>query len=181
MKVSPTSIPGCLLIDPFHAADPRGSFTKIFQHSAFSAAGLQTEWREEYFSVSRRGVLRGLHFQTPPHDHAKVVHCLAGTCLDAVVDLRLGSPAYGRHETFELDAARPRIVYIPSGLAHGFCATSDNSILLYRTSTEYEASHDCGIRWDSAGIPWPTENPILSDRDRGFAPMADFASPFRYV
>lgn len=181
MRVTPSSIPGCLLIDPFHAADSRGSFTKIFRHSEFAAAGLHGDFREEYYSISGRGVLRGLHFQNPPHDHFKVVHCVQGACIDAVVDLRVGSPTYGRHAVFELDADTPRIVYVAPGLAHGFFALRDGTILLYRTSTEYAPDHDCGIRWDSVGIDWPSAQPILSQRDRTFASLSDFTSPFRYA
>lgn len=180
MKLSPSRIPGCFLIDPFHALDERGSFTKIYQESAFAKLGLNSHFREEYFSVSRRGVLRGLHFQNPPHDHVKAVHCVHGSCLDVVVDLRLDSPTYGQSEAFALDGARPQIVYVPSGLAHGFFTLSEQAILLYRTSTEYVPSHDSGIRWDSVGVPWPTDHPILSDRDRQFEPLEQFVSPFRY-
>ncbi len=179
MKVIPSRIRGCYLIEPFHAADERGSFTKIYQASVFQHEGLAVDVREEYYSVSRRGVLRGLHFQTPPHDHVKLVHCVHGACLDVVVDLRTGSPTYGQHETFTLDASQPTMVYIPRGLAHGFFTLSDDAILLYRTSTEHVPSHDLGIRWDSAGIAWPSERPLLSDRDQSFPTLDSLISPFR--
>lgn len=178
MTVEETPIPGCFEIRPKILRDDRGGFIKTFHTDAFAKQGLCTEWREEYYSVSKRGVLRGLHFQTPPHDHAKLVYCVDGAVLDAVVDLRKGSPTYGMHKTFELTAEGAGMLYIPGGLAHGFFVLSESATMMYKVSTVYAPEHDRGIRWDSAGIPWPVQAPILSPRDAVLPVLDDFDSPF---
>ena len=125
-------------------------------------------------------MLRGLHFQTPPHGHAKLVLCLFGAVFDAVVDLRQGSPADGQFFTLELSAAKRNMLYVPKGLAHGFYVPSGEALMLYKTSTVHAPAHDAGIRWDSAGIPWPGSKPLVSARDAAFAPLAEFKSPFAF-
>jgi dTDP-4-dehydrorhamnose 3,5-epimerase len=158
--------------------DARGSFVKTFQKDLFQAHGLVTEFAEEYYSTSRQNVLRGLHFQLPPHDHVKLVGCLDGEVMDAVLDLRSGSPTYGRHVHTRLRADDGVWVYLPRGLAHGFYTLSATALMAYKTSTAYAPTHDAGVLWNSAGIPWPCEMPILSDRDRQHAPFAQFLTPF---
>lgn len=180
MKAHQTPLPGLLRIEPFVARDARGGFVKTFHEPTFRAWGLRTHFAEEYYSVSQRGVIRGLHFQTPPHDHAKLVYCLAGRVVDAVVDLRVGSPTFGRHALFDLDADSAMLLYIPTGMAHGFCSMTDDAVMVYNVTTPYSRDHDSGIRWDSAGIPWPISDPIVSERDRGFVNLADLRSPFVY-
>jgi dTDP-4-dehydrorhamnose 3,5-epimerase len=175
-----TAIPGCYELRPPVSADARGTFVKTFERDWFERNALRTDWAEQYYSVSRKGVLRGLHFQLPPHDHAKLVVCTAGEVLDAVVDLRVGSPTFGRHVCIALSAAHGNMAYLDPGLAHGFYTLSESATLLYNVTSAYASSHDSGIRWDSAGIAWPGSAPQLSDRDRAFAPLAEFASPFRY-
>jgi dTDP-4-dehydrorhamnose 3,5-epimerase len=160
-----TGLPGCLEIRPRLFADARGRFVKVFHRAAFASAGLATEFAEEYYSVSRRGVIRGLHFQRPPRDHAKLVYCVAGRVQDAVV---------------ELSAEVGNMLYIPNGLAHGFCVLSDAATLVYKVTSVYSSEHDAGIRWDSAGIPWAETAPILSERDRQHPALVDFATPFIY-
>ncbi len=166
MIIKETAIPGCYELTPRILSDERGVFVKTFHEGIFKEHGLTTDWREEYYSVSRRGVLRGLHFQLPPHDHDKLVYCTAGVVLDAVADLRKGSPAYGGHVMLELSAEKGNMLYIPRGLAHGFYVKSEAATMMYKVSSVYAPEHDAGILWNSAGIPWPDENPILSDRDR---------------
>ncbi|MFE4105276.1 dTDP-4-dehydrorhamnose 3,5-epimerase [Almyronema epifaneia] len=178
MDIKPTPIPGCYEIHPRIFTDQRGSFVKTFHQDIFRQHGLETHFAEEYYSHSRQNVLRGLHFQLPPQDHVKLVYCTAGEVLDAVVDLRLGSPTYGQFATFSLSAENAIALYMPKGLAHGFYAVSEQATMLYRVSTVYSPEHDAGIRWDSAGIPWPSAVPILSSRDQTFPTLADFASPF---
>ena len=160
--------------------DARGSFVKILHKELYTAAGLNWCFAEEYYSVSAQRVLRGLHFQLPPHDHIKLVYCLEGVVIDAVVDLRKGSPAYGLHAIFELSPKNGAALYIPRGLAHGFYVTSPRATLVYKTETVYAPSHDSGISWNSAGIAWPDPAPLLSDRDKTFPMMKDFNSPFEY-
>lgn len=181
MDFRETDLPGCMEIIPRIFRDERGLFVKTFHNECFARHGLITDWREEYYSVSRRGVLRGLHFQLPPHDHEKLVYCTAGTVLDAVVDLRNGSPTYGRHVVLELSAAKGNMLYIPRGFAHGFYVLSDSATMLYKVSSVYSSDHDRGILWSSVGIEWEVEAPILSPRDMQLPHYCDFSSPFTYV
>jgi dTDP-4-dehydrorhamnose 3,5-epimerase len=180
MKISETSIPGCFIIDAKVFSDVRGIFVKTFVKRNFVDQGLVCEFAEEYFTVSGKNVLRGLHFQTPPYDHVKVVSCLHGAVLDAVVDIRAGSPTYGRHELFELDGKSGRILYLPSGVAHGFLTLSDDALMSYKVTADYSPTNDTGIHWSSAGISWPCSNPMVSDRDSYFQPLAGYDSPFNY-
>lgn len=180
LDVRATSIPGCFEIHPRIFDDDRGCFVKVFHEEAFAACGLETVYAEEYYSVSRRGVIRGLHFQTPPMDHVKLVYCVAGRVQDAVVDLRVGSPSFGRYALFDLSAEAANMIYIPKGLAHGFCVLSDVATLVYKVSTVYSALHDAGVLWNSAGIPWAVTDPVLSERDRSHLPLEPYRSPFVY-
>lgn len=178
MHVEPSAIPGCARLDLFRAEDDRGGFVKLFERSTFAAAGLDPDVAEAFCSTSRRGVVRGLHFQLPPADHAKTVTVLSGRVLDVVVDLRTDSPTYGRHARFDLDEAGAG-VHIPVGCAHGFQALTDEATMVYLVSTEHSPEHDTGVRWDSAGIEWPLPPTVISDRDRALPPLAEFDSPFR--
>lgn len=179
-SLNKTSINGCWEIQPRVLEDSRGSFVKVFNKGAFSDLGLETEFYEEYYSHSHKDVIRGLHFQTPPADHVKIVYCLQGAVFDVVLDLRNGSPTYGKFETFKLNAESGNFLYIPKGLAHGFCATSDSATLVYKVSSGYAPEHDHGILWSSLDIQWPSSSPIVSSRDASFLPMSKFASPFYY-
>lgn len=176
--VLPLELPGSFRIRLRRFADLRGAFVKCFQEEPFQRLGLETGLKECFFSVSSQGVLRGLHFQSPPHDQAKMVLCLAGKARDVILDLRTGSPAFGQHARLDLDAEIPELVYIPRGLAHGFLATAPNTMMLYLVTSSHVPEHDAGIRWDSCGIDWGIEAPILSARDRAFPPLADFRSAF---
>lgn len=180
MKVHPTTLPGCLLLEPTLFNDLRGRFVKTFHNTTFESLGIAADFREEYYSVSKKGVIRGMHFQLPPEDHYKLVYCTAGAIFDAVLDLRRGSPTFGKHESFELSAENGHMLYIPSGFAHGFCALEDNSVMMYRVSTEYSQPHDCGIRWDTVEVNWPADAPIMSERDQSFCSLAEFNSPFEF-
>lgn len=181
MDMQPTNISGCFEIVPKIFTDNRGSFVKTFHRDLFEQQGLDTDWREEYYSTSYKGVLRGLHFQLPPHDHAKLVYCTSGEVLDVVLDLRIGSPSYGTRAMFQLNATDTHMVYIPKGCAHGFYTVSEQATMMYKVSTLYAPAHDAGLLWNSVGIPWPDTNPIMSDRDKTFPTFADFTTnPFTY-
>ncbi len=175
-----TRIPGCLEIVPLCFQDKRGRFVKTYHEQTFESHGCCIDWKEEFYSVSRRGVLRGLHFQLPPHQHDKLVYCTAGTLLDAVVDLRKGSPTYGDHILLELSAEKGNMLYIPRGLAHGFYVTSESATMMYKVSSVYAPDHDAGIRWDSAGIAWPASTPIITTKDGILPPLINFTSPFPF-
>lgn len=180
MRTESTEIAGCLLVHPFAAADNRGSFTKTFHAEEFAAAGLRSDWREEYYSRSHVGVIRGMHFQLPPADHAKVVFCLVGEVLDVVVDLRLGSPTWHQVVARRLDAEKGTGLYAPSGCAHGFLSLSPNALMLYKVTSVHAPAHDAGIAWASIGFDWPVAAPIVSARDAAHPPLDAFTSPFRF-
>ena len=180
LKIVESSIPGCREVFPDTFYDERGAFIKTFHIDAFKSSGLEVQFKEEYFSISKKGVLRGLHFQIPPEQHDKLVACILGRAFDVVVDLRLGSPTFGKHAIFKLEADSPKMIYIPSGLAHGFYAYSDQTIMYYKVTSSYSPSNDTGILWDSVDIPWPDKNPLLSERDQSFKPFSEFKSPFKY-
>lgn len=160
--------------------DERGDFVKAFQRDVYAAQGLDPAVAELYWSTSRRGVVRGLHFQTPPHAHAKTVTVVRGMIQDVVVDLRVGSPTFGQHVSLQLSEVDPAAVHIPVGCAHGFQVTSEEAIVAYLVGTEYAPEHDHGIRWDTAGIRWPVADPIVSARDAGFPALAELESPFGF-
>lgn len=178
MNLIKTRIPDCYIIQVDKIDDKRGTFVKTYNKASFSDLGLCTSFNEEYYSVSKKNVLRGLHFQIPPNDHVKVVYCLAGRVFDAVVDLRKDSPTYGRYEAFELSADEANMLYIPTGLAHGFYVLSEWATVAYKVSTIYSPEHDTGILWNSVDIPWPDKNPVISERDSRFLNLKEFKSPF---
>ena len=177
----PLAISGCHELELTPSSDRRGSFWKIFQSSMFAELGLPFDVRELFVSRSHRGVIRGLHYQAPPADVAKVVCCLEGEVLDAVVDLRVGSPTYAQSCVVELSASRANAVFVPPGCAHGFLVTGDDALVAYLQSGEHDAALEGGVLWSSVRIDWPVEIPILSDRDASFPPLEAFASPFRFV
>lgn len=174
--IRPLSIEGPLLVERPIARDRRGSFRKLVHADAFAAAGLAHDFVEQYVSISAAGVLRGMHFQSPPHDHAKLVSVLAGRILDVALDLRPG-PGYGRAAAVELSGEDGRSIYIPSGFAHGFLALEPATVL-YDVTSVHAPDHDHGVAWDSFGFDWPIADPILSDRDRGLPALADFPTSF---
>lgn len=167
-----------MLHAPVHG-DDRGWFTKPYRASTHLADGLDPTVAETFFSLSARGVVRGMHFQVPPHDHAKTVTCLAGRILDVAVDLRRGSPTEGRHAAAELAGGDGRSLYIPRGCAHGFQALADDSLVAYLVSSEHAPDHDTGVRWDSVGVEWPLPDPVVSARDAALPDASSFTSPFR--
>ena len=178
IEITPGKIDGVRVLRPTAQCDRRGRFVKTMQEDAFSKHGIPTTFAEQYYSVSANNVLRGLHFQAPPHDHYKLVTCVEGEVFDVVVDLRKGSRTYGHHQSFELSGTGGDSVFVPSGCAHGFYVRSKLAIVLYNVSTLHVPSHDAGVRWDSVGASWPSTAPILSDRDAAFAAFAESNTPF---
>lgn len=178
MVIHNTPLGEARLIQLPKAADHRGFFIKTFHETALAAAGIEFDLKESYFSLSHKDVIRGMHFQTPPHQHAKIVFCPQGAILDVIVDLRTASPTYGRHFATELSAENALAYYIPEGFAHGFKALQDDSLTYYLVSSEYSRDHDTGIRYDSIGFDWQLEAPVISERDGGFERMGNFKSPF---
>jgi len=173
-----TEIPGLFIIKPRVFTDNRGLFVKVFHNKLFDDLGLRSDFVEEYYSTSAKGVVRGLHFQTPPTQHVKCIVCLKGEIFDAVVDLRKDSPTFGKFFTINLKAEEPTILYIPEGLAHGFMALEDDTIFLNKTTTVYDADCDTGIHWDSCGIQWPELPVVLSEKDENMIRFENYNSPF---
>lgn len=178
MKIKKLSINGCLEIQLNIIEDMRGRFVKTFNRDCYLSEKLETNFAEEYYSISKKNVIRGMHFQAPPHDHIKIVYCIDGEVFDVVLDLRTNSPTYGVVNTVNLSSKKGNLIYIPKGVAHGFCVTSEEATLVYKVSTVHAPNLDEGIAWDSVAIDWPTKNPIISDRDKSFSPFASFISPF---
>ena len=180
MKFSETEIPGCFEIQPQVLKDGRGSFVKTFHAEWFDGRGLRVDYVEQYYSTSVRGVVRGLHFQLPPHAHAKLVYCVAGRVQDVAMDLRGGSPTFGAAISVELSAEQGNLLYLPAGCAHGFCVLSESATLVCSVTSVHHPEADAGVHWRSAQVRWAIESPILSARDRGFPALDQFTSPFAY-
>lgn len=180
MQFRQTSIPGCFEIIPNVFHDERGYFVKTFQHSVYASQSLETEFVEHYYSITKKGVIRGLHFQAPPADLSKLVFCTTGKIFDAVLDLRVGSPTYLKFEVFELSALESNMIYLPAGCAHGFQALVDGAQVHYKVTAEYSPDSDTGVLWNSAGVPWPLDCEGVSRRDASFQKLDEFKSPFDF-
>jgi dTDP-4-dehydrorhamnose 3,5-epimerase len=176
-RVHHTLIDGVKLLSPYLHSDERGQFCKTFHREQFQRLGFDFVPREQFFSISKQKVLRGIHFQLPPHDSAKLVFCAAGSVLDVVVDLRK-SRKPGAVFSRKLDALSREMIFIPKGCAHGFLALEDNSMVFYLADAIHVPSHDEGILWKSIDFDWGLDAPILSKRDAGFMPLDEFRSPF---
>lgn len=177
-EVFETGLAGCLVLQPVVRKDARGVFVKTFHEGAFRELGLPEGFREEYYSISSHNVLRGMHFQVPPSDCGKLVCCLEGRIWDVALDLRRTSPTFGKFHFLELDSGTGRMMYLSEGFAHGFYTMSPQALVAYHVTQVYDRERDTGIRWDSAGIPWPCEAPLLSERDLGLPPFSEFDTPF---
>ena len=166
MKVTECNIEGILLLQPPFYEDSRGYFSEVYRQKGYQKAGIRTDFVQDNMSISYKGVIRGLHYQYP-HGQAKLVQVLAGAVYDVSVDIRKGSPTFGKwHGTVLSDENRHQ-VYIPEGFAHGFCVISQQALLLYKCSNYYNPECEHGINWSdpSIQIDWPEKNPILSDKD----------------
>jgi dTDP-4-dehydrorhamnose 3,5-epimerase len=181
MDLVETEISGCYEIGfPAHA-DARGHLVKTFQYSVFSGWSLRTAFTETFYTVSGQNVIRGMHFQAPPADHANLIYCVSGAVMDVALDIRRGSPSYGRHIAVELDAERCSGIYLDRGVAHGFAVRKAPAVLVYHVTAEHSPMFDWGIRWDSFGLAWPVTSPVISARDEKFPRFEDFETPFVYA
>lgn len=180
-----TQIPGVLIIAPKVFNDPRGYFMETFNQRDFNlATGLTVNFVQDNESSSRRGVMRGLHFQRPPFAQSKLLRCVAGAVIDVVVDLRKGSPAFGQHITVELSADNKRQLFVPKGLAHGFAVISPQAVVQYKCDEFYHPDAEDGIFILDPALriswPFPPDETILSPADRARPLLARFDSPFVY-
>lgn len=173
------SIAGAWVFEPSRFDDDRGLFVAPYQEAAFTeAVGSPMRVAQSNHSVSRRGVIRGVHFADVPPGQAKYVYCPSGALLDVVVDLRVGSPTFGAHEAVVLDSTSYRAVYLSEGLGHAFCALAENTVASYLCSTAYAPAIERTVAaMDPAlGLPWPAEiTPILSERDAAAPSLAEAA------
>lgn len=184
MEVITTDIEGVVIIEPRVFRDARGYFFESFSKREFDEKVRPIKFVQDNESMSSYGVMRGLHFQRPPFTQSKLVRCVKGAVLDVVVDIRKGSPTYGKHEAVELTADNHRQLFIPRGFAHGFSVLSDVAIFQYKCDNFYAPQADGGISISdtSLGIDWriPADKAILSAKDMKHELLRDFDSPFNY-
>jgi dTDP-4-dehydrorhamnose 3,5-epimerase len=175
MNLIETSLPGVVIIEPKVFGDERGFFLETWNQDRYRAAGLPAAFVQDNLSLSRRGVLRGLHFQNP-NAQGKLVYVLQGEVFDVAVDIRLGSPTFGKVEGVTLSAENKRQLYIPPGFAHGFCVTSETALFAYKCTDLYNPQSEGSVLWNDPdlGIAWPIATPELSAKDRDGVRLAEF-------
>ncbi len=176
------SIPDIVLVEGARFSDPRGFFLENYRHSEFSAGGIPMHLTQLGHSRSKRGVLRGLHYQKRPKAQGKLISVMRGEIYDVVVDIRRGSPAYGNWISAVLADTDHRMLYVPEGFAHGFCVLSDEVDVLYALTAEHDPALDRGILWNDPriGISWPIRNPMLSQKDTSLPLLEAADNNFEY-
>lgn len=183
MKITTTKLQGALLIDPAVFGDNRGFFMESYNARSFSENGISMAFVQDNHSLSAEaGVLRGLHYQLNPQAQTKIVRVIAGAIYDVIVDIRRGSPTFGQWQGFILSANNKRQLLVPKGFAHGFCTLNPNTEVIYKVDALYSPEHDRGIAWNDSelAIDWPTNNPILSDKDTRHPSLKDAEMNFAY-
>jgi dTDP-4-dehydrorhamnose 3,5-epimerase len=182
MQRIPTKLDGLVLLEPSKFGDDRGFFMETYRADAWAAEGVPTEFVQDNHSRSRRGTIRGIHFQTHP-GQGKLVRVARGSVFDVAVDLRRGSPTFGHWEGFELDDEHAHQLYIPVGFGHGFCVTSEVADFVYKCTNYYDPATESGFRFDDpeVGIEWPDVELLYSERDRSAPRLVEIADelPFR--
>lgn len=177
MKFTKLEIPDVVLIEPKVFGDPRGYFFESYRRDAFVAAGITVDFVQDNHSLSGKGVLRGLHFQKAPHAQGKLVRVIAGSVYDVALDIRPGSPTFGKHVDMVLSAENRKMLYIPPGFAHGFCTLEDGTQFLYKVTDIYSPGDEGGIIWNDPdlGIPWPDVGCAytFSEKDKKYPRLKD--------
>jgi dTDP-4-dehydrorhamnose 3,5-epimerase len=183
MKVIPTEIPDVLLLEPSVFEDERGYFFESYNERLFANLGLNQRFMQDNQSRSRKGTLRGLHFQAPPFEQGKLVRVVSGSILDVAVDIRKGSPWFGKWVSAVLNGDNKHMLWIPPGFAHGFLALEDNSVVSYKCTQVYERESEMSIRWNDPelAIEWGIDEPFLSAKDSQVPFLADTETPFIYI
>lgn len=163
----PLKLSGLVLVKPKIMGDKRGFFIELYKHSDFVGAGITGHLVQDNYSKSEKGVLRGLHYQKNPNAQGKLVTCLKGRIFDVAVDIRKGSPQFGKWEAEELSEDNKHLLYVPPGFAHGFQVLSDTAEVMYKCTDEYSLADERGIIWNDPdiGIAWPLKGPLLSGKD----------------
>ncbi|MFQ5481600.1 MAG: dTDP-4-dehydrorhamnose 3,5-epimerase [Nitrospinaceae bacterium] len=179
MRVTPTKLPGMVLIEPRVFRDERGFFLEMYHAPRYREHGINTDFVQDNRAFSSRGVLRGLHFQSQ-HPQAKLVWVTQGEVFDVALDLRRGSSTFGQWEGVLLSAENHKQVFIPAGFAHGYCVTSETADLFYKCSALYHPHEEGGVLWNDPdlAIEWPLPDPILSDKDKKLPCLRDLETPF---
>lgn len=185
MQIQTLDNPAIRILTPDRYGDQRGFFSEIYNKPLLERLGVNLEFVQENYSLSREvHTVRGLHFQTPPRPQAKLIQVLRGSIYDVAVDLRRGSPWFGQAIAAEISADNWQQILIPEGFAHGFCTLEPDTAVLYKVTAPYSPEHDSGIRWDdpALGIEWPAQpdQVVLSDKDQTAPLLADYDSPFEY-
>jgi dTDP-4-dehydrorhamnose 3,5-epimerase len=171
----PFGIPGLVLVKPGIMGDNRGFFVELYKHSDYAAAGIAPHLVQDNYSKSEKGVLRGLHYQKMPKAQGKLVTCLKGRIFDVAVDIRRGSPHFGKWKAAELSENNRHLLYVPPGFAHGFQVLSDTAEVMYKCTDEYSPKDERGIIWNDPDInvDWPLPAPILSGKDTVYPPLRE--------
>jgi dTDP-4-dehydrorhamnose 3,5-epimerase len=184
MKFIKTAIADVYVLEPSVFEDERGSFSESFNLQKFEENIGPIKFIQDNESKSSKGVLRGLHFQKPPFNQAKLVRCLEGRVLDVSVDIRKGSPTYGKHVAVELSGENKKQIFVPRGFAHGFVVLSESAVFAYKVDNRYAPEYDAGIRFDDEAlqIDWrlPQEEVQLSEKDKNLPSFKDLDSPFKF-
>ena len=182
MKFIPTEIEDCVIIEPKVFGDHRGYFFESFNQKQFEEHIGKVDFVQDNESRSSRGVLRGLHFQLPPYNQAKLVRCIEGEVLDIAVDLRKDSPSFKKYVAVKLSSENKRQLFVPRGFAHGFVVLSETAIFSYKVDNWYAPEHDSGIIWNDPeiGVDWQilASEVLLSDKDKTLKPLKDTVNPF---
>jgi dTDP-4-dehydrorhamnose 3,5-epimerase len=184
MQVVETEIPEVKLIKPVRHIDSRGFFSEVFREDALQEYGIRVHFVQDNHSLSAaRGVVRGLHFQTPPFAQAKLLRVTSGSIFDVTVDIRWGSPTFGRHVAAVLSASEWNQIFVPEGFAHGYCTLEPDTEVLYKVSAYYSPEHDRGLLWcdPALGIDWPVsaDRAQISDKDRKHPPLSRLSRFFQ--
>jgi len=174
LRFLPTDLPEVVLVEPRVFGDRRGYFLETYHEEKYRAGGIADRFVQDNQSLSARGTLRGLHAQLAPAQ-GKLVRAVSGEIFDVAVDIRRGSPRFGRFCAVSLSGESFRQLWVPPGFAHGFCVLSDQALVEYKTTAPYRPEGEIAVAWDdpAIGIPWPLEAPILSERDRAAPPLAE--------
>lgn len=181
-KFTQLEIPEIMLVETQSFIDERGYFMESFKESVFNANGIKTKFVQDNFSHSTKGVLRGLHYQKDPKAQAKLVMAITGEIFDVAVDMRKGSPTYGRWVSEILSDKNHNLLYIPEGFAHGFCVISEKADVLYKVNSEYSPEYERGILWNDPdlSIKWPTSNPVMIKKDLELTSLKNADNNFTY-
>jgi len=182
MRMTEGEIPGLLVFEPVVFRDERGSFAETYNRERFAGLGFHEDFVQDNESLSRKGVIRALHFQNPPMAQGKLVRVVRGSAWDVAVDIRRGSPWYGQYQKVFLSADNGVMFWLPPGFAHGFVAMEEDTLFSYKCTQYYSKPHEGSIRWNDPGlaIDWGTDNPLVSQRDAESPLFHEHTGEFKY-